>query len=95
MNEMNTVIGVNFDPDNLYTDLTLGNATLGIGPELGPGQSIQDLRDYWLNLIEVQTALHVNAAPRPWVCITLYFDYHRHVYSCVDVVHVRARHFYA
>jgi hypothetical protein len=66
MNQMNTVIGPNFDPDNLYTDLTTGNASLGVGLELAVGQSIQDLRDYWLNLEEVQTALHVNTPVRPW-----------------------------
>ena len=35
MNDMNNVIGVNFDPDNLFTDLVSGNASLGVGPVLG------------------------------------------------------------
>eukprot|EP00042_Codosiga_hollandica_P043514 m.412847 g.412847 ORF g.412847 m.412847 type:complete len:454 (+) comp56570_c0_seq3:85-1446(+) len=66
MNQMNTVIGPNFDPDNLYTDLTAGNASLGVGPNVAPGFSVWDLRNYWLNLDEVQEALHVYNPVRPW-----------------------------
>ena len=48
-----------------------------MGPEVAPGQSIQDLRNYWLNLPEVQQALHVRNSPQLWVCFvppaTLYF----------------------
>eukprot|EP00043_Microstomoeca_roanoka_P009833 m.93570 g.93570 ORF g.93570 m.93570 type:complete len:452 (+) comp14707_c1_seq1:353-1708(+) len=65
MNQITDMIG-DFDPDNLYSDLLLGNATLGVGPVVPANESVYGLRNTWLNRPDVQAAMHVQGHPT-WV----------------------------
>ncbi|EGD81945.1 serine carboxypeptidase II [Salpingoeca rosetta] len=67
MKRMTEMVGDNFDPDNLFSDLSLGNATLGVGPVVPPNETVYALRNTWLNQKDVQAALHVHDDKRKWV----------------------------